>query len=285
MTLPDSSVILDNARQSLLEDLGGALAPERDLSAQLIPETQQAKARIITREPMILAGQAWANAVFELLGGEVKLQWQAKDGQSLTVGQSLCELQGPARSLLTGERSALNWLQSLSGTATLVARYVELLSQTRCRLLDTRKTLPGMRLAQKYAVTCGGGHNHRIGLFDAFLIKENHIAAAGSIANAVQQARQLAPQAQVEVEVETFDELEQALDAQADIIMLDNFTIEAMRQAVEHTGQRAKLEASGNIDLTNLAQVAETGVDFISIGALTKHVQAIDLSMRLVQNG
>lgn len=283
MTLPAYTVILDNARASLLEDLGGELNADRDLTARLIPADRVVNAQILTREPMILAGTAWADAVFALLDPDVRLDWLAKDGESLAANQVFCRLRGRARSLLTGERSALDWLQSLSGTATTVGQYVQHLTGSACRLLDTRKTLPGLRLAQKYAVTCGGGHNHRLGLFDAFLIKENHIAAAGSIAQAIEQARQIAPSAPVEVEVENLTELEQALTAQADIILLDNFSLDLMQQAVQQTDGRAKLEASGNIGLHNLGEVAQTGVDFISVGALTKHVTAIDLSMRIIE--
>ncbi|SRR5690554_4800285 len=262
----------------LAEDIG-----DGDITARLIPADAKARARVITRENCVLCGVAWVEALFARLDSSVALRWSAADGDRLEAGQAFLELEGSARSLLTGERAALNLLQTLSATATRTRHCVDLIAGTGVRLLDTRKTLPGMRLAQKYAVTCGGGHNHRIGLWDAFLIKENHIAACGGIAAAVGQARQIAPQAPVEVEVETFGELEQALAAGADIIMLDNFSLEQMREAVRRTAGRATLEASGNVDESTLRAIAETGVDCISSGALTKDVRAVDLSMRLVE--
>ncbi|QTF93538.1 carboxylating nicotinate-nucleotide diphosphorylase [Halomonas sp. BM-2019] len=269
--------IRDAAARLLAEDVGSG-----DITAQLIPVEQQARARVITREACVLCGVAWVEELFRRLDATVTLCWSASDGDRLKAGQAFLELEGPARSLLTGERAALNLLQTLSATATRTRHFVDLIEGTGVRLLDTRKTLPGMRLAQKYAVTCGGGHNHRIGLWDAFLIKENHIAACGGIEAAVEAARGIAPEAPVEVEVETFAELEQALTARADIIMLDNFGLDDMREAVKRTAGRAVLEASGNVDDTTLRGIADTGVDCISSGALTKDVKAIDLSMRLI---
>ncbi|WP_444985744.1 carboxylating nicotinate-nucleotide diphosphorylase [Halomonas mongoliensis] len=268
------------AARLLAEDIG-----DGDITARLIPADARARARVITREACVLCGLAWVEALFAQLDPGVTLSWSAADGDRLEAGQAFLELEGSARSLLTGERAALNLLQTLSATATRTRHCVDLIAGTGVRLLDTRKTLPGMRLAQKYAVTCGGGHNHRIGLWDAFLIKENHIAACGGIAAAIGEARQIAPKAPVEVEVETFDELEQALAAGADIIMLDNFSLEEMREAVRRTAGRATLEASGNVDEGTLRAIAETGVDCISSGALTKDVKAVDLSMRIVAQG
>ena len=275
-------------RAALLEDLGGALTPDgrpdasADITAQLIPGDRIATARVITREAGIFCGKAWVEEVFAQLGGQVSVEWQVADGDALEPNQELFRLTGPARILLTGERNALNFVQTLSGVASLVACYVAKLAGTHCRLLDTRKTLPGLRLAEKYAVTCGGGKNHRIGLYDAYLIKENHILACGGIAEAVNQARLLNPGKPVEVEVESLAELEQALAAGADIVMLDNFETAMMREAVAINQGRAKLEVSGNVTLDTLAQYAATGVDFISVGALTKHVRALDLSMRFI---
>ncbi len=270
---------------ALAEDLGQQNAELGDITVSLIPANQQAVATIITREDCVLCGSGFVNEVFLQLGNQVRIQWHATDGDRLSANSLICTLQGPARALLTGERTALNFLQLLSGTATTTAHYVRYLEGSTTRLLDTRKTLPGLRFAQKYAVSCGGGLNHRFGLFDAFLIKENHIAAAGSIIQAVQQARQNFPGKPVEVEVENLDELKQALTAGADIIMLDNFSTPEIRQAVLLNQGRAKLEVSGNITSERLSELAATGVDFISSGALTKHVQAIDLSMRLQQRG
>lgn len=266
---------------ALAEDLGYLPLAQGDITASLIPSSQQATATIITREDCVVCGVDWVEEVFQQLSDQVVIQWFVKDGDVVTANTLLCEISGPARILLTGERTALNFLQSLSGTATTTAKYVALLGNSKTRLLDTRKTLPGLRLAQKYAVTCGGGKNHRIGLYDAFLIKENHIAAAGSIANAVNTARQNFPGKAVEVEVEDLTELEQALKAGADIIMLDNFHIADIHQAVAMNKGQAKLEVSGNITSEALKALGATGVDYISSGALTKNVQAIDLSMRL----
>ncbi|MBJ7589227.1 MULTISPECIES: carboxylating nicotinate-nucleotide diphosphorylase [Aeromonas] len=276
-------------RAALLEDLGDALTTldqpdaSADITAQLIPVDRMATARVITREAGVFCGQPWVDEVFVQLGGDVKVEWKVQDGEVLSPNQELFRLHGPARLLLTGERNALNFVQTLSGVATLTARYVAELEGTDCRLLDTRKTIPGLRTAQKYAVTCGGGKNHRIGLYDAYLIKENHILACGGIAEAISEARHLNPGKPVEVEVESLAELEQALAAKADIVMLDNFDVTMMREAVTINQGRAKLEVSGNVTLDTLAEFAATGVDFISVGALTKHVRALDLSMRFIQ--
>lgn len=271
------AAIMANARAALEEDIGSG-----DITAGLIPADTVARARIITREDMVLAGSPWADAVFRLVDARIHPQWMVEEGATVAANTTLLVLEGPARSLLTAERSALNFLQLMSGTATAVTRLLPLLDGTRARLLDTRKTLPGLRIAQKYAVEVGGGKNHRLGLFDAFLIKENHIMAAGGIAAAVATARQLAPGKPVEVEVETMDELDQALAAGADIIMLDDFSLADMEQAVRHTAGRARLEASGGMNAERLRAVAQTGVDYISMGALTKDVRAIDLSMRFI---
>lgn len=271
------AAIMANARAALDEDVGTG-----DITASLIPPADMARARIITREPMILAGSPWADAVFNLADPRIIPHWMANEGDQLEPNTTLIVIEGPARSLLTAERSALNFLQLLSGTATLVHRLERLLEGTSTQLLDTRKTLPGLRIAQKYAVSIGGGRNHRLGLFDAFLIKENHVMAAGSITAAIAKARSIGPGKPVEVEVESLQELDEALSAGADIIMLDDFSLDDMRTAVRHTQGQAKLEASGGIHAGNLRAVAETGVDYISMGALTKDVKAIDLSMRFI---
>ncbi|PPI79290.1 carboxylating nicotinate-nucleotide diphosphorylase [Marinobacter flavimaris] len=267
---------IENVAQSLREDIG-----DGDITARLIPADKQATGRVITRETATVAGREWVDEVFRQVDPAVELDWQVADGETVSPDQVLFTMQGSARSLLSSERAALNWLQSLSGVATACAGYAARVAHTGVRLLDTRKTLPGLRLAQKYAVTCGGCFNHRIGLWDAFLIKENHIAACGSIAQAIEAAHRIAPGKPVEVETENLDELEQALRAGADIIMLDEFSLEDMRTAVDTTGGKAKLEASGGINADTLVPIAETGVDFISIGALTKDLKAVDLSMRL----
>ena len=271
-----AEAIRQNVTQALAEDIGSG-----DITAQLIPPEQQARARVITREASRFCGRPWVEEVFRQLDAAVRIDWQVEDGDSVEADSLLFTLEGSARSLLTGERTALNFVQTLSGTATQSAHYAAIVADTRVRLLDTRKTLPGLRLAQKYAVTCGGCHNHRVGLFDAFLIKENHIAACGGIEAAVVAARTLAPGKPVQVEVETTAEFELALAAGADIIMLDNFTLDDLRAAVSMNRGRAKLEASGNVTEESLVELAATGVDYISIGALTKHCRAIDLSMRL----
>lgn len=272
--------------ESIPEQVAGAIAEDvggGDITAMLIPSERQARARVITRDDAILCGTAWVDEVFRQIDPEVKVIWQAKDGDRVTRNQVLFYLEGSARSLLTGERCALNFVQSLSGTATRCQQYADLVSDTKVQLLDTRKTIPGLRLAQKYAVTCGGCYNHRIGLYDAFLIKENHISACGSIAASVERAHEVAPGKPVEVEVESLDELDEALNAGADIIMIDNFSLETMREAVKIANGRAKLEASGGVTDETLLDIALTGVDYISIGALTKDCKAVDLSMRLVE--
>lgn len=261
---------------ALQEDVG-----DGDITAQLIAGEKLAHARIITREAGVLCGQAWVNEVFQQLDPEVSISWQAQDGDVLSPNQVLFTLEGKARSLLTGERAALNFLQLLSGTASLSAEYAQRVAHTQVKLLDTRKTIPGLRSAQKYAVACGGCFNHRIGLYDAFLIKENHIHACGGIAEAISKAHNIAPGKPVEVEVENLAELDQALAAKADIIMLDNFSLDDLRAAVSKNAGQAKLEASGGITDETLVSIAETGVDYISIGALTKHCRAMDLSMRM----
>lgn len=268
---------------ALEEDLGGQDAHSGDITAQLIPAERYAEATIITREDGVFCGKAWVEQVFNQLGGEVALHWHVDDGDLVVANQTLVELAGPARILLTGERTALNFIQTLSGVATVVQRYVNKIEGSGCRLLDTRKTIPGLRTAQKYAVTCGGGKNHRIGLYDAFLVKENHINACGGIDAAISAARQIKPDAPVEVEVESLAELTQALQGGADIIMLDNFDVTMMTEAVslnQQHGGSAKLEVSGNVTIDTIADFANTGVDFISVGALTKHLHALDLSMR-----
>lgn len=262
--------------QALAEDIESG-----DITAELIGANVQTSGRIVTREDGILCGTAFALEAFQQIDPSCHVEWAAQDGDVLTASNTLCTLSGPARALLTAERTALNFLQLLSGTATTASHYAARVAHTKVKLLDTRKTVPGLRLAQKYAVTCGGCFNHRIGLFDAFLIKENHISAAGGIAEAVAAARSVAPGKPLEVEVENEAELEQALTARADRIMLDNFTLEGLRSAVAHAAGRAELEASGNVTDETLVAIAETGVDFISIGALTKHVRALDLSMRI----
>ena len=253
-----------------------------DVSAQLIPAQQQSKARIICREAATICGTPYADEVFKQVDPSISVVWHVQDGEQVNADSLLCELEGNSRALLTAERCALNFIQSLSGTASTVARYVAAVSDTQVKLLDTRKTIPGLRLAQKYAVACGGGHNHRIGLFDAFLIKENHIAAAGSVTAAIQAARKLAPDLLCEVEVESFDELAEANAAKPDRIMLDNFSCADMQKAVLEKPQGMQYEASGGISLSNLKAVAETGVDYISLGCLTKDLQSVDLSMRFV---
>lgn len=265
-----------NVRRALLEDVGSG-----DITAQLIPAERLAKATVISRDAAVIAGTAWVDAVFRQLDPRVAVHWQVIDGDRVQPNQPLFRLEGPARSLLTGERSALNFLQLLSGVATRARYYADKVADTQVKLLDTRKTLPGLRIAQKYAVACGGCHNHRIGLYDAFLIKENHIAACGGIANAIDAAHKIAPGKPVEVEVENLDELKQALEGRADIIMLDELSLDDMREAVRLTAGRAKLEASGGVTDATLLAIAETGVDYISIGTLTKDVKAVDLSMRL----
>ena len=264
-----------NIQQALQEDIG-----DGDITALLTPEDEQATATIISREDMILAGQPWVNALIAAFDPSVQITWLKNDGDLVRANETIFKLAGSARSLLTVERPALNFVQTLSAVASKTAEYVKQLDGLNTKLLDTRKTLPGLRIAQKYAVAVGGGQNHRLGLFDAFLIKENHIMAAGGIAQAIAKAHQIAPGKPVEVEVETWAELDQALEAQADIVMLDNFGQQQMIDAVKHVAGRCKLEASGNITIANLREVASTGVDYISMGVLTKDVKAVDLSMR-----
>ncbi len=265
---------------TLAEDIGSG-----DITAALIPASKTARARVITREDCTIAGTAWVNEVFKQIDESVEIDWQVADGEQVAANSTLFTLSGNARSLLTGERAALNYLQLLSGTATTCQHYANRVAHTQVKILDTRKTIPGLRLAQKYAVTCGGCHNHRIGLYDAFLIKENHIAACGGIAQAIEQAKAMYKDKPVEIEVENLDEFEQALTHHADIIMLDNFSMDDMTTAVkrnQHYDVPCKLEASGNVNSSTLVPIAETGVDFISIGALTKDCKAIDLSMRFI---
>jgi nicotinate-nucleotide pyrophosphorylase (carboxylating) len=258
----------------LEEDIGSG-----DITAAIIPESMTAEAEVVTREGMVLCGQPWFDAVFKSLDANVNINWLAAEGEAVGKNTLLCKLSGSARGLLTGERTALNLLQTLSATATVARQYADAVSGTRCKVLDTRKTIPGLRNAQKYAVACGGCYNHRIGLYDGVLIKENHITAAGSIAQAIRAARELTS-VPVEVEVESMQEFLEAVAARPDRIMLDNFSYEDMVAAVKlNTG--IELEASGNIGLDNIRVVAETGVDYISIGALTKNVRAVDLSMRI----
>ncbi|ENV86259.1 carboxylating nicotinate-nucleotide diphosphorylase [Acinetobacter radioresistens] len=278
MSIPASLLeqsIQINIQQALQEDIGTG-----DITALLTPEDEQATATIISREDMILAGQPWVNSLIQTYDPQVEVIWLKNDGDRVQANEAFLKLAGSARSLLTVERPALNFIQTLSAVATKVADYVQRLNGLKTKLLDTRKTLPGLRIAQKYAVAVGGGQNHRLGLFDAFLIKENHIMAAGGIAQAIAKAHDIAPGKPVEVEVETWDELNQALNAGADIVMLDNFSTQQMQDAVQHVAGRCKLEASGNITLENLREVASTGVDYISMGALTKDIKAVDLSMR-----
>jgi nicotinate-nucleotide pyrophosphorylase (carboxylating) len=277
-TLPPRALIEDDVRRALAEDIGSG-----DLTAQLVPDAQ-AHAELVTREDAVLCGTAWCDEVFRQMDARVRVAWLKRDGERIAAGSVIARLDGPARALLTGERSALNFLQTLSGTATLTARYVDALRGAHAKVLDTRKTLPGLRRAQKYAVACGGGLNHRLGLYDAVLIKENHIAAAGSVTAALAQARAtVAADIPIEIEVENLDQLHAALSAGATRILLDNFDLERLTAAVRETAGRATLEASGGITLDNIRAIAETGVDCISVGRLTKNVSAIDFSMRLTR--
>jgi nicotinate-nucleotide pyrophosphorylase (carboxylating) len=265
--------------RALREDIGSG-----DVTAALIPAASRCKAQVICRDEAIISGIPWFNQTFHQLDPTVQVRWQVQEAAPVSAGTSLCELDGPARAILSGERTALNFLQLLSGVATVTAAYVAAVAGTGCRLLDTRKTLPGLRTAQKYAVRCGGGSNHRIGLYDQVLIKENHIAAAGSIAAAVQAARRLSPGLKVVVETENLVQLREALAAGAELIMLDDFSLDDMRSAVaivKQSGHGTRLEASGSVSLQTIRAIAATGVDFVSVGALTKHVRAVDLSMRI----
>ena len=271
--------LADQVARALAEDVGSG-----DLTAALVPAGRTGRATVITRESAVLCGRPWVDEVFRQLDASVRVEWVASEGESVAPDQLLCRLEGPARALLTGERTALNFLQTLSGTATVARRYAAVLDGLRCRVLDTRKTLPGLRRAQKYAVRVGGGANHRMGLYDGILVKENHIMAAGSIAAAVAAARAQGATVPVEVEVETLGELREALDAGADMALLDEFSLDDLRAAVAMNGGHPrgpiKLEASGNVTFETLRAIAETGVDFVSVGSLTKHVRAIDLSLR-----
>ena len=273
------AAIQKNVADALAEDIGSG-----DLTASLVPETSNASASIFARENAIMAGRPWVDEVYAQLDPDIRIEWQQDDGDRIDENTVLCEIEGPARAVLTGERTALNFLQTLSATATVTACYVAALKGTDTRVLDTRKTVPGLRLAQKYAVRCGGGVNHRIGLFDAILIKENHILSAGSISNAINAALESAADVMIEIEVESLDELREALEAGAKRLLLDNFSIDDLRAAVDinrETGAPlAELEASGGLTLDQLRQVAETGVDYISVGAISKNIRAIDLSMR-----
>lgn len=272
-----SEDIEDAVQGALAEDIGSG-----DVSAQLIPEERIVQAQVICREEAVLCGTAWFNQVFKQLDNRIHIVWHAYDSQWLAPLQQICILKGQARSLLTGERTALNFLQLLSGTATQVKRYTELVKHTKAKILDTRKTIPNLRSAQKYAVRCGSGYNHRMGLYDAFLIKENHIFAVGSITQAVNFARKLAPHLLLEVEVETMEQIEESLDAGVKRLLLDNFSVDMLREAVEFVDGEAELEASGNVNVHTVKDIAETGVDYISIGELTKNILAVDFSMRIL---
>lgn len=274
--LPATESIQEDVRRALHEDIG-----DGDVTAKLLPAEARARARVVCREQAVIAGRPWFDACHHQVDAATRIEWHVAEGEQVTPDTVICTLEGAARSLVTGERSALNFLQTLSGTATTAARYATALAGTGTRVLDTRKTLPGLRAAQKYAVRVGGGCNHRAGLYDAYLIKENHITAAGGIAEAVAAARAQHPELLLEVEVETMQELAQAIDAGVDRIMLDEFSPEAMREAVRFTAGRVTLEVSGSVELSRLPEIAATGVDFVSVGALTKHVRAVDLSMRL----
>ncbi|MCK8517106.1 carboxylating nicotinate-nucleotide diphosphorylase [Methylonatrum kenyense] len=273
--LPPLAQIEGEVRRALQEDIGPG-----DLTAELIPADRQMAASVITREAAVLCGTAWFDTVFRVLDPAVEITWQAGDGDRISADQLLCTLNGPARAILTGERTALNFLQTLSGTATAARQYVDAVAGTGVQILDTRKTIPGLRLAQKYAAACGGCRNHRIGLFDAILIKENHIAAAGSITSAVEAARKHHPGVHVEVETEDLAELREALAAGADSVMLDDYSLTDMKKARQSAGPDHPLEASGSVSLETIRTVAETGVSYISVGAITKHLRAVDLSMR-----
>lgn len=273
--LVPQSYIEESVHIALQEDVGSG-----DVTARLIAEDDFSLANVISREAAVICGVDWFDEVFNQLDPEIFIEWDVDDGDTVEPGRQLCSISGSTRALLTGERTALNFLQTLSGTATLAARYAQEVKHTQAKVLDTRKTIPGLRLAQKYAVHCGGCENHRIGLYDAILIKENHIIGAGGIAQAVEAARFNSPELPIEVEVENLDELQQAIDAEVERALLDNFTIEQLEQAVKLNNRRLQLEASGGVTLENIAAIAATGVDYISTGAITKDVKAIDLSMR-----
>jgi len=278
LSLPPAKVVADDVSRALKEDLG-----DGDRTAELIPPENSLETRVISRESAVLSGSPWFAETFRQLDPAIRVTWSAHDGDKLQQNAEVCHLRGPARAILSGERTALNFLQTLSGTATQARRYVDAVAGTGCIILDTRKTLPGLRLAQKYAVRCGGARNHRIGLFDAILIKENHISAAGSISAAVGQAQRQSPGLLLEVEVENLDQLEEAVRVGAGRALLDNFSLPDLEAAVERFKGRIELEASGGINLRTVRRVAETGVDFISAGDITKSVQATDFSMRFVE--
>ena len=286
MTLPSISDIHTQVQQALNEDLGNDTNYEfmsQDVTASLIPENKESKAQLICREKAILCGQEWVNAAFDLLDKDIEVKWYFEDGEKINDNDVVCEVSGNARHILTAERTALNFLQTLSATATQTSLYVKTIENTGCKILDTRKTIPGLRLAQKYAVTCGGGVNHRVGLYDMVLIKENHIHAAGSISAAVNKARENFKSLKIEVEVENFDELQQAIECNVDRILLDNMDVATLKKAVELTNKKIDLEASGNITLKTIHSIAATGVDYISTGAITKNIMAVDFSLRFIE--
>ncbi len=283
MSRPSAEIIHHNVRTALLEDLGEAFA-DGDITAQLIPADAHSRAFVISREDCVFCGVAWFGETFHQLDRRITLDWQVADGERVSAGQTVCRLEGNARAIVSGERTALNFIQTLSATASLAARYAQQVEGTDCVVLDTRKTLPGLRQAQKYAVRCGGCENHRMGLYDAFLVKENHIHACGGIDSAVRQARRLHPERPVEVEVENLDELQQAITAGADRVLLDNFDTDRLPRALGLCRGKITTEVSGNVTLDNLAALAKTGVDYISTGALTKDIRAIDFSMRFDEN-
>ena len=285
MTSPAAHIISEQVQQALNEDLGVNTKADfngQDITASLILPSKVATAQLICRERAILCGQAWFHEAFNLLDNTIKIKWHFKDGDVIAENDVICDLSGNARDILTAERTALNFLQTLSATATQTSLYVNAVKDTKCKILDTRKTIPNLRLAQKYAVTCGGGVNHRVGLYDMVLIKENHILAAGSIAAAVSKAKEDYPAIKIEVEVEDIDELMQALDCNVNRILLDNMDIATLEKAVDLTNHKIDLEASGNITLKSILSIANTGVDYISTGAITKNIDAVDFSLRLV---
>lgn len=273
--------IHSNVIKALEEDLGGSVQIENDLSASLISNNNVCEATIIFKEDGILCGTSWATKVFNILSEKITIDWNYQDGDYIKAGEIICSITGPSKEILIGERSALNFLQTLSGCSTKVNEYCRILKNSKIRILDTRKTIPGLRTALKYAVKCGGGLNHRHGLYDAFLIKENHITSCGSITEAVNKAKSIAPNKLIEVEVENINELKEALKNNVDVIMLDNFSIEMIHKATEINKQKVPLEVSGDINLNNLTQYLDTNVDYISIGALTKNIKALDLSLRI----
>lgn len=285
MTTPSTSEIINQVQQALNEDLGidtNAVFTGHDVTANLIPELKESTAQLICRENAILCGSSWFDTAFNLLNSKIKVKWHFKDGQKIKSNDVVCEVSGNARQILTAERTALNFLQTLSATATQTSLFANAIEKTNCKILDTRKTIPGLRLAQKYAVTCGGGVNHRFGLYDMILIKENHIHAAGSITAAVNIARENFKGLKIEVEVENIDELQQAIKCKVDRILLDNMNISTLKDAVQLNNRRIELEASGNITLETIKSIAETGVDYISTGAITKNIKAIDFSLRFI---